>query len=742
MLQRKHHSQRGTSTLPATGRLLSPRYLVLGAALIVVVTSVAYFPAMQGGFIFDDDLLLTDNSLIKAPNGIVRFWFTAEAPDYWPMTNTTLWLEWRLWGMNPTGYHVTNLVLHIAAALLIWAILQKLTIPGAFLAALLFAVHPVNVESVAWIAQRKNTLAMLFFLLSILCYLREEEDRERTEAQERRGFVGVGRWYGFSLLAFVLAMLSKGSVAILPLVLLWIVWWQRRRITVRDLARAAPFLLVAAVLVAVNIWFQTHDTDVVVRDVSLAQRLAGAGAVVWFYLSKALVPIDLVFVYPQWHVQIHELLWWLPLAAALLVTAVLGWQRDSQWGRRLLFAWGFFGVALVPVLGFTDVGFMQYSLVADHYQHIALIGVLALAAAAWSAGCDRARAAATAVAVVMVGGLTFLTWQQSQLYGDAVNLYLTTLKENPASSLIHNNLGLVLANTGRSEEAIEHYQQALRLDPHESKAHYNLGLVLVKMGRTQEAIEHYQQALQLQPDYAAARNNLGAALLDPSHMQEAIDQFQQVLRLKPDYAEAYNNLGVALLGTGRIQEAIDQFQQALRLKPTFAEAYGNLGNALANANRTQEAIERYQQALRLKPDYAEAYSNLGAALLKSGRPQEAIEHYQQALRLKPDYLKAHYNLGVALLKTSQPQEALVHFQQALRLKPDFTEAYANLAKAYAQMHRSAEAITAAQKALELARSQGQTALTQQMEAWLDSSRSSQGNLPQEAPRSKGTPSAP
>ena len=395
---------------------MMPRSSTLaGAFLIAAVVFLAYLPAMQGGFIWDDNLLVTSNQLIQAPDGLYRLWFTAEPIDYWPLTNTSFWLEWRLWGRNPTGYHVTNLVLHIAAALLIWAILQKLTIPGAFLAALLFAVHPVNVESVAWIAQRKNTLAMLFFLLSILCYLREEEDRERTEAQERRGFVGVGRWYGFSLLAFVLAMLSKGSVAILPLVLLWIVWWQRRRITVRDLARAAPFLLVAIVLAGVNVWFQTHGLGEVIRAASWVERLTGAGAVTWFYLSKALVPMNLIFVYPQWHIKTGDFLWWLPLSAALLVTAALVWRRHSpqaSWGRPLLFAWGFFCLALVPVLGFTDVYFMKFSLVADHYQHLALLGVVALVAAGWSGWRHgtrgTARWAAIVAAIAVVGMFSLL----------------------------------------------------------------------------------------------------------------------------------------------------------------------------------------------------------------------------------------------------------------------------------------------------------------------------------------------
>ena len=301
--------------------------------------------------------------------------------------------------MRPAGYHVTNLILHAAEALLIWVILRKLSIPGAFLAAAIFAVHPVNVESVAWIAQRKNTMAMLFFLLSILWYLKTvipaasvgmPQVRSHGGPWERETFSSFIRhpsslyfWYWLSLTAFVLAMLSKGSVVVLPVLLLGIIWWLRP-VTIRDMLRTAPFFAVAAALAAVNVWFQTHGSGEVLRTASFTERLLGAGGVVWFYLYKALLPLDLDFVYPQWHIKAGNPLWWLPLLAAFAVTAVL-WRYRTSWSRPLLFAWGFFCVALAPVMGFTDVGFMKYSLVADHYQHIAVIGLIALAAAGWSA---------------------------------------------------------------------------------------------------------------------------------------------------------------------------------------------------------------------------------------------------------------------------------------------------------------------------------------------------------------------
>ncbi len=272
-----------------------------GVAIIVFAAALAYWPAMRGEFLLDDRLLVSESPFVQSTHGLYRLWFTTDPTDYWPMTNTSFWLEWRLWGSNPTGYHISNLILHIAAVCMIWAILRKLGVPGAFLAAFLFAVHPVNVESVSWISQRKNTLAMVFFLLSIWWYLKEEDEKSRRGEEKFRG--RLGHWYWLSLAAFLLAMLSKGSVAVLPGLLLVIVWWRRKRIDVWDVPRTVPFFLIAGALAYVNVWFQKHGIDVVLRSADFSQRLAGAGAVVWFYLAKALAPVDLTFIYPNWMID-------------------------------------------------------------------------------------------------------------------------------------------------------------------------------------------------------------------------------------------------------------------------------------------------------------------------------------------------------------------------------------------------------------------------------------------------------
>lgn len=661
--------------LPSDMPRISP---LRGSFLIAVLTCLAYWPSIHGRFILDDDIYLTDCRYIAATDGLYWFWFTNAPLDFYPVSNTTLWFEWRLWGLQPTGYHVTNLLLHIASALLVWAILRKLSVPGAFLAALLFAVHPVNVEAVAWIAQRKDLLATLFFLLAILWYLKAESvyHPENSGPNEQRASVptpAFDKWYRLSLLAFVLAMLSKGSPAILPIVLLELAWWQRRRITRLDLRRTVPFFLVAVALALINVWTQHRVLDEPLRS-GCAERFAGAGAVVWFYLSKALLPIHLAFVYPLWHIQVNDVLWWLPLIAALTATAFLI-ARQTHWSRPLLFAWVFFGVAFLPVMGFADVGFMRHSLVADHYQHIAIIGVIALLAAAWTVWHDRARRAVRslaiggAIAVIVV--LTFLTWQQNRLYADPITLYHATLEKNPDSWLIRNNLGNELIEVGQPLEAIEQCQRALLLKPDSAQIVYNIATAQKLLGRFDAAIESYRQAVLLQPNF-------------------------------PD---ALKDFGVLLGRLGRIPEAIAQFQNALDVNPNDPDAHSDLGLALFKADRFQEAIEQFEAALRLQPNHAGAHVGLAAVFARDGRLQQAVEHYQQALMLRPQ----------------------------------FTEGYVHLAEVYAQMQQPTEAIDAAHKALGLARAQGQTALENQIQTWLDEYLAQQSKAPAARPDVQAAP---
>jgi tetratricopeptide (TPR) repeat protein len=613
-------------------------------ALLLCVTIAAYLPALRGGFIWDDDTFLTRNPLMRAGDGLYRFWFTTQAPDYFPVTYSPLWLEWRLWGVHPAGYHLVNLGLHLAAVLLLWAVLSGLRLRCAFVAAFIYAVHPVNVESVAWITQRKNLMAMLFFLLSILSFIRSGPFQDPGPGSPPGGGSRRPVWAGLgaSLIFFALGMLSKGSIAPLPLVLLGLVAW-RRPVRSRDIALVLPFFAVSATLVLTDIWFQKHGAAEVFRNAGLPERLLGAGGVIWFYLSKALFPFHLLFIYPQWEIRVGDPRWWLPLAAVVGFTALL-WHGRRGPARAALFAWGYFCACLVPVLGFTDVQFMQYSLVADHYGQLALIGVIVFACHAWGDWGRRFHLPGIAAATV-VCLFAFLTWRQCGTYRDAETLYRATLERNPGCWLAHNNLGGILYRAGRVQEAIAHYDAALRLKPDLFEAQNDLGLALTETGRLPEAVAHFERALRIHPDNAAVYYNEATALAGAGRPGEAVPRYERALQLRPRFAEAQHDLGAALMQLGRLPEAVPHFEEALRLRPGYFEAHANLGTALARLGRPDGALEHFAAACRIRPNDAPMRNNLGCALAQAGRAAEARAQFEEALRIDPGSPDARANLA-------------------------------------------------------------------------------------------------
>ena len=558
---------------------------------LIAAVFLAYQPVWHAGFIWDDDTFLFNNPLIKLPDGLYQFWFTTKAPDFFPLTSTTLWLEWRLWGMNPLGYHIVNVLLHALSTVLIWRVLTYLRIPGAWLAAALFAVHPVNVESVAWITERKNTLAMLFYVMSLLFYLRFE-DTDRW------------RWYGMALGSFVLALLSKTAVVPLPIVLLGFAWWKRNKISVRDVKLTLPFFGVAVLLGLITVWFQSHNVIVstIVRADSFWSRLAGAGWAVWFYLYKALLPVNLIFVYPKWQIDATNLLSYVPGLLVLACAAVF-WRYRKGWGKVWLLGLGYFVVMLLPVLGFINIYFMHYSLVADHWQYFSIIGPIGLVAVGITWASDRLKKRnvflVPAFSVMLLLVLGVLTWRQTCNYSDVETLWNMTIERNPACWMAYNNRGMTYYNIGQYRKAIEDLSRLIVLNPTYIKAYNNRGLSYLNLGQYQQAIEDFNKAIIREPTYVDAYYNRGMTYYNIGQYRKAIEDYNRTIVLNPTYIKAYNNRGLSYLNLGQYQQAIEDFNKAIIREPNFEMAYRNRGVAYIKQGNKELGCYDAQKACEL-----------------------------------------------------------------------------------------------------------------------------------------------
>ncbi len=673
------------------------RAVALGAFLVVAILA-AYAASLRGEFLWDDDLHITANPTIIGPLGLTEIWTTARA-NYFPLVLTNFWVQHALWGLNPLGYHLVTLACHALAALLLWRVLVQLRVPGAWFGAALWALHPVQVESVAWICELKNTQSAVFFLAAIGCYVRwlnsGSGERERVD----RPPLAHARSYALALVCALLAILSKPSTVMLPVVLALCVWWQHGRLTWRDLGALVPFFVFSAVAAAWTIWEQRVNSGAAGAEWAQTwpERFAIAGRVVWFYLGKLAWPADLIFIYPRWQIDTAQPLAFAPLVAMLAVVGGLWWWRASAL-RPVFIAAIYFGALLFPVLGFFSVFFFRYSFVGDHFQYLASMGPLALAGAGLTVGLERMSPAGgwayNPRGIVPVGVLVVLgvmTWRESGQYLNKEALWRTTLARNPDAFMAWANLGDTLAQQGRQHEAILAFRRGLQLRPDDPPVHNDLGCALVMIGQPQAAIPILERALQLKPGYAEVHNNLGNALSRVGRADEAISHYEQALKFKPDHAEALDNLGCELVGRGRLPEAIARFEEAIRLVPNSVKFYRDLGTVLTRSGRLTEAIVQFAEVARLEPAMPAAHAILGNALAQAGRWDEALPHLQTALSLAPADADLHGNVGVALATLGKLPEAVVAFRHAIRLRPEFADAHGNLAQILRSLGKNLEA---------------------------------------------------
>ena len=600
-----------------------PALFVLSLA---AATIMAYRPAWNGGFLWDDDAYITNNELLTAPNGLRRIWLSFDSPSqYFPLTYTSFRIERALWGLNPSGYHWTNIFLHVANALLVWRLLARLKLPGAWLAAAIFALHPVQVESVAWITERKNVLMGFFFLLTLFAWI------AFTDESTRRPW----RFYVLAMILYALALSAKTTACTLPAALLLILWLQKKPIGKRRLIQILPFLILGFSMGLVAVWWERYHqgTHGPLFALSSLERTLVASHAVWFYLGKLLCPSNLIFIYPKWTIAATRALdyTWL-LAGVALCFAIYLARRYL--GRGVEVAAVFFVATLSPVLGFIMLYTFRYTFVADHYQYLACIAPIALFSAGTAnlAGVfTRARPFILSAAACAAAVLWALTWRQSAMYGDIEALWRTTLAKNPNCWMAHNNLGIVLFQKGEIDEAVSHYRITLNLQPDFWDADYNLGTALLKKGEIDEAIAYCTRAVTIAPNDPDAQVALGNSLAQKERVDDAIAHYKKALAIRPDYFIAHYALGHIFLEKGEIDAAVFHSRAAVSIQPQNTDAHTNLAVAFDEKGQIAEAIKQYEQALEISPQSVAAANNL--AWLLATNPDASIRHRDRALEL-------------------------------------------------------------------------------------------------------------
>lgn len=587
---------------------------VLTAIFLVLITAMVYIPATKGGFIWDDLQNVERNPNLKDWKGLWRTWVEIKANfHYYPLTHTSFWVEYQIWKHSPAGYHLGNIGLHCVSVLLLWRILAMLGIPGGWLVAAIFAIHPVQVESVAWITERKNTLSGVFYFASFFSYLRCYEYKYRS-------------YYLLSFLFYILALLSKTAVCSLPVMILFVVWWRRGRLKLRDWGFLLPFFIAAVALGLLTLWIERHFLGAAGPewDFTFTQRCLIASRALWFYVWKLIFPLNLAFIYPRWNIDTGSLFQWLPAVLTIVVFSLF-WFLRRRIGRGPFVCIAFFVITLAPAIGFINHYFMRYSFVGDHFQYLASIGIIILVVRGMgyiSALMNDRYAGIKAKGVgLMLVILGLLTWKQCFIYKDEQTLWQDTLNKNPDAGIAYNNLGIILAAEGEDDKAIKAFEEAAQKNPHFAIVHSNLGVAYMRKGRYDEAVAELIKAVGVNPPPALAYFNLGVAYGCKGRYEEAISSYLTAFTIDPNFTMPYKDFA----------NAIAEFRKVADIDPNLAEVYNGLGNAYAKRGRYDEAIAEYMKAIGVNPNLTKVYNNLAMVYYFKQQYDRAIEYCDKAI---------------------------------------------------------------------------------------------------------------
>lgn len=649
-----------------------------GAVFIVLATFAAYFPCLNGGIVWDDDAwTIRLRPLFESDSALWQIWTNPTAlQQYYPVTGTTFWIDHRLWGEWTLPAHLQNVFFHVTAALLFWKVLRQLEVPGAWLATALFALHPMMVESVAWLAERKNVLSLAFFLAAVAAYLRF------TGAWKPEAVAASRWWYGVALVLFVVALLAKVTAFVFPPTILLLCWWKCGRISRREIMRLMPFFVLSVVFGALVAWVEKSHVGAegAEWDATFLERCLLAGRALWFYPAKLLWPADLRFMYPRWRPDTGAPEDWVfPLMA--VGVAIAGWYYRARIGRGAFAAVFFFLGTIFPVLGFLNVYGMRFASVADHWVYVSSLVVFALVAVGVARLAARLQSprVVPAFAAIVLPVLALLSWREAGQYRDVETLWLSTSAKDPDHWMPHYSLGLHYMERGRVEEALARYRRSVKLKPGHANAWSNIGVALLKLGRDAEAIEAFQKALALGSSITEVRYNLALALLRGGRIDEAVVVLREAIAAAPQRTIYHLALAGAYQRKNVPDEAAASFRAAIRLDPGNGAAHVSLGNLLFKSGRPAEAVPHYQRASEINPREAVAFANLGAALLELDKLEDSIAASQSAIEIAPNLADVHKNLGLGLLRVARYREARDAFEAALRLNPQLPAALANAA---------------------------------------------------------------
>jgi tetratricopeptide (TPR) repeat protein len=617
------------------------KQLLLLLGLVLLVFAI-YYPATRAGFVWDDDAYVTENRQLHDIGGLWRIWSTTETPQYYPLVFTTFWLEYQVWGLAPAGYHIVNILLHALNAFLIGCILVSLRVRGAWWVALLFALHPVHVESVAWITERKNVLSAFFYLLSFLGYL-------RFEAGARRAF------YVASLLLFLCALLSKTVAASLPLALLLALYYLKGRLELRDGLRMLPFMGLAAAMGLLTVRLEEGMIDAVRAEFQFSwlQRALIACKALLFYPAKLIAPHPLIFNYERWDLEAGGAIRFWPVVAVMALVALvfLLWRRGE---RGIACAAGFFVITIAPALGAFNVYPFRYSFVADHFQYLASVGLLILLVQAgfWVKG----RVSWFAIpAVVLLAVLAPLTWHQAGAYRDAETLWQDTIAKNPGSWLANSNLALIYLERNEAGPALGCFDRAIATNPGSVESHVGRGMAHARLGDFERALRDFDRAVELDPSYPQVYMQRGELYLKLGRYAEAVRDSTLVLQSNETHLPAYRTRALALIAMEQYDRAIADLSSAIELGAN-QEAYNDRGAAHMRAGRPESALEDFTTAIGMAPEPASYLHNRGLAYLKLERYDAALADFNRAIESDPRALRSFIARGDLLLALFKDRE--------------------------------------------------------------------------------------